>query len=98
LILALAALALVIGLILALAWLLRRLPGTGLHPGTGLRVVAGVYLGSKERAIVVEIDGKQLLLGVSAGSITLLYTLEQPLPETPPARLPEFARLLKRRK
>jgi len=98
LILALAALMLVIGLILALAWLLRRLPGTGLHPGAGLRVIAGVSLGSKERAVVVDIDGKQLLLGVTPGSISLLYTLDRPLPETPPARLPEFALLLKRRK
>jgi len=95
---ALAALALVIGLILALAWILRRLPGTGLRTGDGLRIIAGVALGNKERAVVVEIDGKQFLLGVSPGSISLLHTLEQPLPENPPTRLPEFAQLLKRRK
>jgi len=95
---ALAALALVIGLILALAWLLRRLPGTGLRPGDGLRVVAGACLGGKERAVVVEVDGRQFLLGVSSGSISLLHTLSHPLPEKPPARLPEFASLLHRRK
>jgi len=95
---ALLALALVIGLIFALAWLLRRLPGTGLRPGDGLRVVAGVALGSKERAVVVEINGRQLLLGVTPGSISLLYSLDSPLPEPTPARLPEFAKLLQIRK
>jgi len=92
------ALALVIGLIFALAWLLRRLPGTGLRQGDGLRVVSGVSLGSKERAVVVEINGHQLLLGVTPGSVSLLHTLDTPLPEPVPARLPEFAKLLKARK
>jgi len=94
---ALLALGLVIGLILALAWLLRRLPGTGLRPIDGVRVVAGITLGSKERAVVVDIDGRQLLLGVTPGSITLLHTLEHPLPAPSQARLPDFASLLKRR-
>jgi len=94
---ALLALALVIGLIFALAWLLRRLPGTGFRPGDGLRVIAGVALGSKERAVVVEVNGEQLLLGVTPGAVSLLHTLNAPLPEPTPARLPEFASLLKRK-
>jgi len=96
LITAILALGLVIGLIFGLAWLLRRLPGTGLRPGDGLRVVAGVALGNKERAVVVDINGTQLLLGVTAGAVSLLHTLEQPLPEKAPARLPEFAPFLRK--
>jgi len=95
---AILALGLVIGLIFALAWIARRLPGTGLRPGDGLRVMAGVSLGSKERAVVVDINGKQLLLGVTPGSVSLLHILETPLPENTPARFPEFASLLKNRK
>jgi len=95
---AILALGLVIGLIFALAWILRRLPGTGLRPGDGLRVIAGVSLGNKERAVVIDINGQQLLLGVTPGAVSLLHTLETPLPEKTPARLPEFASLLRNRK
>jgi len=95
---AILALGLVIGLIFALAWIARRLPGTGLRHGDGLRVIAGVSLGSKERAVVVEINGKQLLLGVTAGAVSLLHTLETPLAEKTSAHMPEFASLLKGRK
>jgi len=95
---ALLALALVIALIFGLSWLLRRLPGTGLRQDDGLRIVAGVSLGSKERAVVVAVNGQQLLLGVTPGAVSLLHALETPLPETAPVRLPEFASLLKRRK
>jgi len=91
---ALLALGLVIGLIFALAWLLRRLPGTGLRPDAGIRVIAGTSLGSKERAVVIEVNGQQLLLGLTPGAVSLLHVLETPLPEKPPARLPEFAPLL----
>jgi len=94
---ALMALALVIGLIFGLAWLLRRLPGTGLRPDEGIRVIAGASLGSKERAVVIEVNGQQLLLGVTPGAVSLLHVLDTPLPEKAPARLPEFASLLKRR-
>jgi len=87
----------VIGLIFALAWLVRRLPGSGLRADEGLRVIAGVSLGSKERAVVVEINGAQLLLGVTPGAVSLLHALDTPLPEKPPVRLPEFASLLKRK-
>jgi len=94
---ALLALAFVIGLIFGLAWLLRRLPGTGLRPGDGLRIIAGISLGGKERAMVVDINGTQLLLGVSSGAISLLHILDTPLPEPSPPRLPEFAKLLGRK-
>jgi len=92
------ALAFVVALIFGLAWLLRRLPGTGIRTGDGLRVISGVSLGNKERAVVIEINQQQLLLGVTPGAISLLHLLDTPLPEKPPARLPEFATLLKGRK
>lgn len=98
------ALLLVLALIAGLAWLLRRLPGSGFRPAGGLRVVASVALGAKERAVVVEVGGEQLLLGVAPGSVTALHRLPAALPEAPapqlpsfkrmPGRLPDFAQLL----
>lgn len=100
---ALFGLLLVLGLILGLAWMLRRLPGAGFRPAEGLRVVASLQLGAKERAVVVEVGGQQLLLGVTAAGISRLHELPQPLPPAEPARLPNlkdlpnFAQLLSQR-
>jgi len=46
---------------------------------------------------VVEVNGQQLLLGVSAGGISTLHVLPEPLPATPAPnlrQLPNFAQLL----
>jgi flagellar protein FliO/FliZ len=87
------ALLLVLGLILGMAWVLKRLPGSGFRPAEGLRVVASLTVGAKERVVVVEVNGTQLLLGVTAGGINTLHQLPEPLPTPPPARLPEFKHL-----
>jgi flagellar protein FliO/FliZ len=97
------ALLLVLGLILGLAWLLRRLPGAGFRPSEGLRVVASLQLGAKERAVVVEVGGQQLLLGVTPAGISRLHELPQPVPPVEAPKLPNlkdlpnFAQLLSQR-
>jgi len=97
------ALVLVLGLILGLAWLLKRLPGSGFRQADGLRVVASIPLGAKERAAVVQVGGEQLLLGIGAGGVRTLHVLPQPLPEAAPAQmptlknLPDFKQLLAQR-
>ncbi|WP_394005223.1 flagellar biosynthetic protein FliO [Luteimonas sp. WGS1318] len=97
------ALLLVLGLILGLAWLLKRLPGSGFRQADGLRVIASINLGAKERAAVVQVGGEQLLLGIGAGGVRTLHVLPQPLPEAAPAQmptlknLPDFKQLLAQR-
>ena len=87
------ALLLVLGLIVGLAWLLKRLPGGGFRQADGLRIVASIPLGTKERAAVVQVGGQQLLLGIGAGGVRTLHVLPQPLPDTPPAQLPTMKSL-----
>jgi len=97
------ALVLVLGLILGLAWLLKRLPGGGFRQADSLRVVASIQLGAKERAAVVQVGGEQLLLGIGAGGVRTLHVLPTPLPEAAPAQmptlknLPDFKQLLAQR-
>lgn len=97
------ALVLVLGLIVGLGWLLKRLPGGGFRQADGLRIVASIPLGAKERVAVVQVGGEQLLLGIGAGGVRTLHVLPQPLPETPPAQmptlksLPDFKHLLAQR-
>nr|WP_218848058.1 flagellar biosynthetic protein FliO [Xanthomonas sp. JAI131] len=87
------ALLLVLGLILGMAWVLKRLPGSGFRPAEGLRVVASLAVGAKERVVVVEVNGEQLLLGVSPGGVRTLHRLPEPLPQVPAPSLPNLKQL-----
>lgn len=89
------ALVLVIGLILVLAWLAKRMPGIGAAGNTSaLRVVGSLALGPRERVVVVAVGQTQLLLGVGAGGTRTLHTLAEPLPAAPAKTAPAFAQLL----
>lgn len=91
------ALLMVLALIVGLGWLLKRLPGSGFRPPEGMKLVASLSLGARERVVVVEVNGQQLLLGVSTGGISTLHVLPEPLPATPAPnlrQLPNFAQLL----
>ena len=96
---ALIGLVLVLGLILGLAWLLKRLPGAGLgiRPTEQLRVVSMLSVGAKERVMVIEVGKEHLLIGVSAGGITTLHTLPEPQVVAPAPTMPNFAELLAKR-
>ncbi|WP_392732941.1 flagellar biosynthetic protein FliO [Stenotrophomonas rhizophila] len=83
----------VLALIIGLGWLLKRMPGSGFRPAEGMRVVASLNVGAKERVVVVEVNGEQLLLGVTAGGINTLHRLPEPLPTPAPARLPDLKNL-----
>lgn len=70
----------VIGAILVLGWILRRLRGAALLGGSKqLKIVASLTLGQRERVVVVQVGEEQWLLGVTAQQISGLGKLEQPL-------------------
>lgn len=51
-------------------WLLRRRSGLG---GTGpVRVIQMLYMGPRERIVLIELEGRRHLIGVTAGQITWL--------------------------
>jgi len=66
----------VIALILGCAYLLRRFNGVAGTAGSHLKVIASKGLGQRERIVLVEIDDKWLVLGVTAQSINTLHTLD----------------------
>jgi flagellar protein FliO/FliZ len=66
----------VVGLIFACAWLARRFGLQQKSSGSLLKVVSSVMVGQRERVVVVEIEGTWLVLGVTAGQINFLHTLE----------------------
>lgn len=72
---ALLGLAVVIALVFALAWVARRvstLRGLSGTRGGPIQVVGQLALGTRERLLLVEVDGRRVLLGVVPGSISRL--------------------------
>jgi flagellar protein FliO/FliZ len=70
---------LVLGAVFAAAWLMRRLKGIGRFASGPIEIVADVSLGAKERAVLVQVGGKQLLLGVAPGRVNVLHALDEPI-------------------
>jgi flagellar protein FliO/FliZ len=69
-------LAIVLGVMLALAWVVRRyvqVPGAGKGQ---IQVLGGVSLGSREKAVLVSVEGRRLLLGVAPGRVQTLLVLD----------------------
>lgn len=60
-------------------WLVKRAGGLQVHQGAGLRVVAAISVGPRERVVVIEVAGEQMLLGVAPGQVNLLHRFEQPV-------------------
>jgi flagellar protein FliO/FliZ len=75
----------VLALIFAFAWLMRRVQGLRPSRGDSLRVEGGLQLGAKERLVIVQAGDARLLLGVTAGGISLLHRLGD-APAEPQAR------------
>ncbi|WP_436857860.1 flagellar biosynthetic protein FliO [Citrobacter tructae] len=66
----------IIVLILATAWVIKRLgfatKGTG---SRALKVSASTSLGPRERVVIVDVEDARLVLGVTASQINVLHTL-----------------------
>lgn len=69
------ALMLVLGLLIGLAWLLKRY---GPRPGGGaanLRVVGALNIGGRERIMVVEVGDQWIIVGAAPGRVNALHTM-----------------------
>jgi flagellar protein FliO/FliZ len=69
----------VVAIILALAWLLKRMRLPAMGGQKGLAIIRQVPVGTKERIAVIEAGEEQFLVGITAQSINLISELEQPL-------------------
>ena len=89
-------LALVLGLIFALAWVLRRVQQTNPRGGQVIELLGSRALGPRDRLLLVQVGSEQILLGVSPGQITPLHVLKEPVvaPAKTAAPAPEFAQRL----
>ncbi|EEF79171.1 Flagellar biosynthesis protein, FliO [Methylophaga thiooxydans DMS010] len=70
---------LVLACVVLVAWLLKRTNSFHTAANGKLKVIAGIPLGSRERAVLVQIGDEQILLGVTPQQINTLHKLETPL-------------------
>jgi len=71
------ALIFVLALIIGLAWFLRRFGGLP-NVGKGIvTIVGGVSLGTRERAVLLQVGETRLLVGVSPGRVQTLHVLSK---------------------
>lgn len=70
---------LVIGLIFLLAWLVRRVQQVGPRGGQVIKVLASQALGPRDRLVLVQVGGEQILLGLTPGRITPLHVMAEPV-------------------
>lgn len=79
-------LALVLGLLFAGVWFLKKLTGSVGTNGTIARVVGATPIGTRERIVIVELGQTWLVLGVTPNSINTLA--EMPRQALPPGANP----------
>lgn len=74
---------LVVALIFIVAWLLKRVGHGSFASGQQMKLLASMPLGTRERLLLVDIAGQQLLLGVAPGRISTLHTFAEPVIDIP---------------
>jgi flagellar protein FliO/FliZ len=78
--------------VFVVAWIVRRMRGFGTRSSGDLDVIADIALGAKERAVLLKVGQKQILLGVAPGRVNTLHVLEEPLDPAKPAAGPSDSR------
>ncbi|MFK7886271.1 MAG: flagellar biosynthetic protein FliO [Gammaproteobacteria bacterium] len=76
---------LVLGAVVLLAWLFKKLQHVNQPGSSSLRVHASLALGPRDRLLVVAVGEEQILIGASSNGIEKLHVLKEPLSEATPA-------------
>ena len=94
------ALLVVLGAVIAAARLARRMRGLGGSANSSLEVLGSLPLGARERAVLVRVGERQLLIGVAPGNVRTLHVFDDlvapraPLAGVSEAERPTFKSML----
>jgi flagellar protein FliO/FliZ len=69
-------LGLIVGLIVVLGFVARKLGQNNFQTGGGMKVVSSLPLGMKEKLVLVQIGEQQILVGVTPSSISRIETFD----------------------
>jgi flagellar protein FliO/FliZ len=70
-------LVLILALIFGLAWLIRRTGKFQANANGEIKMIASLSLGTRERAVLLEVAGERLLVGVTTQQVQTLHILGQ---------------------
>lgn len=73
---------LILVLIYGLSWFVKRFSQGGFLQNPTMKIVSAMPLGTRERLMLVDVGGKQLLLGVTATQINTLHVFDEPVVNT----------------
>ncbi len=71
-----------IGFIFALAWFVKRFGGMGLAGNRDIKVLSAIAVGTRERISLIDVNGKQFLIGVTTHQITHLHSFDEAIVKT----------------
>ncbi|WOJ93311.1 flagellar biosynthetic protein FliO [Congregibacter variabilis] len=93
----LGSLVLVFVCLFAVVYFLKRFNGTGVGSGSALRVLGSANVGQREKVVLMEVGGEQLLIGVAPGSVRKIHVLAEPVIEgdSSATASPDFAAVLR---
>lgn len=66
----------VVGLIIGLAWLSKFFGLNNFVSHKDIKTIAHIPLGQREKAVLIDVYGKKILLGVSSGNVNTLYVFD----------------------
>jgi len=93
----------VLAIIVILAWLIKRTNRFQATANGEMKIIAGLALGARERAVLLQVGEQQILVGVTAQQVQTLHILDTPI-KTEQAKLKpidfadKFQQILKQRK
>lgn len=88
-------LAIVVGLIFACAWLIRRMSGGLGVNQKHIKVLSVMPLGTREKIMIIKAAGDYLLIGVTPNGIQTLHRFDEPIEMDDPVLASPFADRLK---
>ena len=66
-------------IIIGIAWLVRRYGRFQSSASGSLKILGGLFIGPKERIVLLQVGDTQLLVGVAPGRVQTLHVLDTPL-------------------
>ncbi len=84
----------VIAIIFGCAWIVRRMSGMTGGNTRAIKVVSVMPMGTRERIALIEVGGKQILVGVTAQAIRTLHVFDEPVVSPGEPVSGDFARKL----
>jgi len=86
----------VLALVFVVAWLMKRVGHGSFVGGQQMQVLASLPLSTRERVLLIDVAGQQLLLGVAPGRISTLHTFSEPVVDVNVrAGVPDFGKKLR---